>query len=138
MSNLFDLSASSSPKKKPGKKMFPLRKKLPTPTIKDQEIEEIFSKISQMSGELKEQVRKAFEKSGKTPEELANFCKNPAHFTKEQWKHFQERKDVMEAKIFGISQEDLQKKRREKEEKQSVKGRKGKTLGARKKWIDMR
>lgn len=140
MSSVFDLSGSG---KKPGKKpeKSPLAKKsssTPPPKITDAETRNMLERIKLLQSKLNEQIEDVMKKTGKDPTSVMKFAQNPSNFSPEQWNKMIEKKEELEKQITGLTKEQIQTKHAKKDLKESVKGRKGKTLGSRKKWLDMR
>jgi hypothetical protein len=134
--NLFDLSAKSG-KKKPEKERPSSPKAAPLPEISGNDTEKILQKMKKMHSELRTQVELIFEKSGQDPRTFSDYFNNPSNFEPEEWSRLQRKKEEISAQILGqAGARELRKPK--KPESRAAKERKGKTLGARKKWIDMR
>lgn len=142
--NIFDLSGQSSKKK-------PLKPKPPaaTPTPPPQEIpkelpnvpedvKNIFEKMRAMQKELLQKFDETCKRAGKDPRDVKEFCHNPSNFSAPAWHIINERKEILQEKIGGVSRTEIKQRKAQKEASKTSKERKGKTLGARKKWIDMR
>lgn len=137
-SNLFDLSSQTRPKKKAkpsaSNGVIPKQGKPPT----DIEIRKMLGRGKELYKNLVQKIDVLFQKSGQNPEEFSNFIKNPANFSPSVWEEMQNKKEQLEIQLLGISKEELRTKKNKKALKKSTKVLKGKTLGGRKKWIDMR
>lgn len=124
--NLFDLSGKGRGKTKPS----------PKPATKD----DVFERIETMQKrhhELVKQLEETYQKSGVDPKELSKYCQNPDNFTDKQWEQYKERKEQIETSITGLSPEKLRKSKESKAATRVTKERRGKTLGARKNWLNM-
>ncbi len=111
----------------------PTRRRL-TPS----ELDQLFKRMEKMRQDLEEKLQEIFQKSGKTRQQLENYLNNPNNFTPQQWAIVENGRKRIEEKVskaIGVQQKGLlEKKQRDK----AAKGRKGKTLGGRRKWISVR
>lgn len=105
---------------------------------RDPELKEIFNKMGDYHKELKDQIFNLLEKEGHTPQSLSRFLNNTSNFSEEQKKLIQKQKEELD-KTLGIKlNPSLQKIQKDKKTKKATQKRRGKTLGDRKGWIDMR
>lgn len=130
---LFDLSGKSQ-KKKLQKSENIVQGSSPS----NQETQAQLAKMKEMQANLTLQIEETMKKSGQDSATVAKFCQNPSNFTKEQWDKMQKRKEDLETTFSGLSKDALEAKKKKKAEVSANKERRGKTLGARKNWLDMR
>lgn len=102
------------------------------------EVFQILESMQKQHAELKQRLEDLYQKSGINRKELSNFCANPNNFTPSQWARMQQRNEDLELSITGLSRKDLRKSKEAKDQQLTAKSRRGKTLGPRKKWLDMR
>lgn len=142
-SNIFDEASkkySSERKKKEDARIKkppapePLAEKKP---IDDAELQRMFQRINALDDDLQKKMDRICEISGKTRKEIETYLNNQANFFPDEWKQIQLQKEQVEEMLFSKLGTDKQ-KQNAKKKKQLIKQRQGKTLGARKKWIDMR
>lgn len=149
--NLFDPSAhrkTTSPKKTE-KKMEEVRKLSPKITSeareklrrnlkeKDPELEEWLSRMDSFREELKSQVESLMEKKGHSPESLTRYLDTTSNFSKTEQNLIFEKREELD-KTLGIKLDpSLQRLKKKKSTEKSTKERQKKTLGARKRWMDM-
>lgn len=131
--SIFDLSRGSG-KGKPQKKR---ETQVPILAESTDDVIQKLQKMQEKHTKLVGQIEEIFQKSGVDPKELERYCENPSNFTPIQWTRVQERKEEIETSITGMSRENLRKSKDEKAKTQVTKERRGKTLGSRKKWLDM-
>ncbi|NGX43674.1 MAG: hypothetical protein K940chlam7_01974 [Chlamydiae bacterium] len=143
--NIFDEAAKRLGKKKK-KKTTPSAAPLtdaetPTPepaiTIEDEEAKEMLRKIHEMEDDLDSKMDHISQLSGMTKKEMHKFIENPNNFSSEKWGKAQKDKEALEKKIFGAIGIKAKNKILKKKKKKITKGRRGKTLGARKGWMQM-
>ena len=153
-SNIFDFASSMSKKKK-GKKKNKKKseagvgkqkeKTNKTPKIeidrskllKDEEVEEAFKKLEDQHEKLEKQLETAFDSLGKGPNELETYLSNPNNFSSETWKMMEKEKELYIKKITKAVGKNAMEGEKKKKIKKAQKKRRGKSLGARKKWLDM-
>lgn len=149
--NIFEAASNKLGKKKVKKgikKALPAKRHTPrVEAAKDPEVEEIRSKIRQMQQDITDKLEIINNHSGLKPEQVKNLLSDPKNFTSAQWVEIQNYRKILGDKIFNALGHDipLPKATSEKIEAQTpapkettAASRKGKTLGARKKWIPMR
>lgn len=131
MSNIFDLSGQSGKKKTP--KITP-PPSVPKTAITDDEVTDTLTKIRTMSLELQEKIQETQKKSGIEDQEIRDYLDGLKRHSPDNYEKIVEKKEDLERQITGVSIEQQQKR------KMVKKGRKlkGKTLGERKRWLDMR
>jgi hypothetical protein len=133
---LFDLSAKG-PKKKPEKSEKPqIPKVISLPSNQDTLAE--LAKMKETHAKFTNQFDETLKKAGHDQATLSKFCQNPSNFTKEQWEALQKKKEGLELMFSGLSKEALEEKKKKKAQATASKERRGKTLGSRKNWLDMR
>lgn len=125
--NLFDLSRKSQGKEKT----------LKIVNAKD-DIDQKLDQMTKQYHQLVEQLDEAYQKSGVSPNELSKYCQNPDNFKPSEWERFKQTKEGIETSITGLSSEKLRKSKEIKLNLKGAKERRGKTLGARKNWLNMR
>ena len=103
----------------------------------DPEVISMLEKIKEMGNDLDDKMGHIFELSGMSKKEGLEFIENPNNFTPEQWQKAQAQKDELIDKFFKPLGMTAKKKFLEKKKKILAKGRRGKTLGSRKGWIQM-
>lgn len=87
--------------------------------------------------EIQQRMDDAFQKSGVDPKDLDKYCENPNNFTPSQWSRLQHQQEEIEMILTGLSKESLAAQKELKVKSRVDKARKGKTLGARKNWLNM-
>jgi hypothetical protein len=137
-SNLFDLSARGAPKKKTKSAAQEPARLLPQKAIVDTEASQLLNRGKEIHRSLSAQLELLFKKSGNHPADLKSYVSNPKNFTADQWLEMQTKKEDLEMRLLGLSKAELQEKKAIALNTQSRKTRQGKTLGARRHWIDMR
>ncbi|MGA8165541.1 MAG: hypothetical protein WB791_11080 [Waddliaceae bacterium] len=105
--------------------------------ITTDEPEEMLKRIHKMDDDLENKMTRVCELSGMSRKEVHDFIENPDNFTVQQWKKAQEDKSAIEEKIYAIFGAEQQNIKAEKKKKKISKKRRGKTLGARKGWLQM-
>lgn len=157
--NIFDAARkklakkSNVPEVKRGKYRIKKRKLLvpppprELPRIVDQEIEEMRDKLRQMRNDIVEKLEIINKHSGVNAEQIRNYLSDQKNFTSTQWDELQSYRKILGERIFNaigrdvnISTSSEQKNTPEppKIKETTDTSRRGKTLGARKKWIPMR
>lgn len=137
--NIFDLSSKG---KTPKKKAAPAAPAAPDITVKNtasiEDIREQIEKMKEVQASFSNQIDDLFKKSGQDRQTLSKFCENPTNFTKDQWSTMQQKKEELETTLSGLSKENLEAQKKKKAVMAASKERRGKTLGSRKNWLDMR
>ena len=141
-SNINDAASDDLRKKKKKKKFKGTAKHKVAPpsnvsVITDTEIDKMLQKLRDMDDDLQTRMDKIAELSGMSPTEVKRFIENPDNFPPEEWSRMQRKKDDLEKKIYAGIGIEYQKRIMKKKKKKMQKGRRGKTLGARKGWIQM-
>lgn len=103
----------------------------------DTEIDTMLKKLRNMDDDLQNRMEKIAELSGMSTKEVKRFIENPDNFPSEEWSRIQRKKDDLEKKIYAGIGIEYQKRVQQKKKKKMQKGRRGKTLGSRKGWIQM-
>lgn len=140
--SIFDPSSHQPKKKaKPATKSAtqpPVAEEVKLRLFKDPEIKEWVERIETLHQEIENKTNELIEKGGHTPLSIRKYLDDPKNFSPKDWQMIQAQRERMD-KDFGIRIDPLFKKqRKEKETKVLSKERKGKSLGSRKRWIDMR
>ncbi len=110
----------------------------PTPpkvVNRDPEITDMLKNIEFMQKDLQNKLEYIKQKTGWGSEEIQKFMANPRNFSPKEWKQLQQNKDILGDQVWSTLGMEL--KPKESHRKNLAKERKGKTLGARKKWISM-
>lgn len=141
-SNIHDASSDDLRKKKKKRKVKGGTKNKVAPpsnvsVISDTDIDDMLKKIRDMDDDLQYRMGRIAELSGMSPTEVKRFIENPDNFPPEDWSRMQREKDALEQKIYSGIGVEYQKRILKKKKKKIAKGRRGKTLGARKGWIQM-
>ncbi len=141
-SNINDAASDDLRKKKKKKKFKGTAKHKVAPpsnvsVITDTEIDKMLQKLRDMDDDLQTRMDKIAELSGMSPTEVKRFIENPDNFPPEEWSRMQRKKDDLEKKIYSGIGIEYQKRIMKKKKNKMQKGRRGKTLGARKGWIQM-
>lgn len=134
--NLFspDAHSSKKPKAPPPKKAEEAKQEVSP----KEDAFKVLANMKKMHEELNVKIDNLFKQSGRDPREIREYFKEPRNFTAHEWKRIQDRKEELEAYIKVVSKEELKKKKSKQKTSEMSKERKGKTLGARKKWLPMR
>lgn len=151
--NSFSLFDSSS--HKPHKKVRPPEKakpKLPEypvapkfegqpPPMKrelDPEVTRWIEKIKALQTEISEKMDLLIEKQGHTPTSIKRYLSDRQNFTAQEWITIESKRDELEKSLGFALDPQFKKIKKVKDTEASTKKRKGKTLGGRKNWLDMR
>lgn len=94
------------------------------------DVNDMISKMRWMSEDLKNQVDNICKLYDVTIESVLKYVDDPSHFSPAQWESIQKSKEFFEKKVDQAIGKGA-------ESNPSKKGRKGKFLGARNKWISM-
>jgi len=129
-SNIFD-EASKKPKK--AKKPAPPKKPLT-----DAEVSKMLDRMNEMRREIEKKVEDACEGKGLTWQNVQDYVNEPKNFLPTEWKRLQHRREEVAEKLWASLGTDVKKKKAAVTKKKVAKKRKGKTLGARKRWIPMK
>lgn len=132
--NIFDLSGKS-PKKKPQKTVTATPS--PPASTSNDALGQI-AKMKEMQANFTIQIEETLKKTGQDIQTISKYCQNPSNFSKEQWEELQKKKEDLEVMFSGLSKEAIEVKKKKKADVAASKERRGKTLGARKNWLDMR
>ena len=144
--SLFDPSSHKHPKKVPKQGTpSPAPKAVKTEIkraareklFKDPELKEWVEKMDKMRKELNEKTNKLLEKGGHTPLSIKRYLDDPKNFSPQDWQLIQKQRDTLEADLGLAIDPAFKKMKKTKETKVLSKERKGKTLGSRKRWLDM-
>lgn len=137
----------STPGKEPSKaEEPPMAESPPEPTpkgskISDEELKKQLSLAKEKHKEIEQQLETFLMKSGLSKEMIKTFLDNPNNFTTAGWKILQSKRDNLTQKIWDHIGGEKSDEATLIKAKQKLKGasvQKGKTLGARKKWLPMR
>lgn len=147
--NIFDEASKRLSKKKKKKSIAPLSASLDsldaqsrressevTPQ-EDKDVQETLRRIHEIDDSLEEKMSRICQLTGMTRDEVQSFIDNPDNFASEQWRRAQKEKELLEEKIYAVIGMKEKKSGLKKKKKKLTKGRRGKTLGGRKGWIQM-
>lgn len=130
MSSIFDLSGQT-PKKKPPK---PVEPKKPAVTLSDQAVNEMLAKIKQMNTDLEDKLDATEKQLGVGHEEVKEKVEGLKANSAKTAEEIRVKKLELEKQLLGLTEKQLEGRK-----SASIAHKKrGKTLGARKGWIDMR
>lgn len=133
--NLFDLSGGGAKKGPPKKKVVPSRPK-ESPHL-DKDTAELLTRMKEQHEELQGKIDEVLSKKGLSPGQLKSFFANPSNFSEKEWSEIKQQKGKLAAKILGVSETAAERKIEDTEISKAAKDRRGKTLGARRKWLNM-
>lgn len=102
----------------------------------DPETQAMLQKIRTMQADLQQKFDALYKKAKMTPTEFKNYLDDPKNFSKKEWDFVQSNRYALEEKVWDVVGLELKPATGHKRENISHE-RKGKTLGARKKWIPM-
>lgn len=137
-----DNITSSNPNKDPDRPAKKKKKKkaaaVSAPiSLDDPELNDMFAKIYKMKDDLDNKFSRVREITGLSGSEISNYLNNPNNFTPFQWKQMEMDKKQAEEKLYlGLGKGSKEKSAKKLVEKKT-KERRGKMLGARKKWLQM-
>lgn len=106
----------------------------------DPEIRDMVGQIKTMQDDLKSRFDQLYVETGMNEDQLKTFMDNPKNFLPADWEFLQKNKNVLEEKVWNAVGEELKPKPQSAVRSSRTNPndeRKGKTLGARKKWLDM-
>lgn len=130
MSSIFDLSGQT-PKKKPPK---PVESKKPEVSLSDQAVNQMLEKIKSMNQDLANQLDKTEKELGVGPGEVKTKVEELKAVSAKTAEEIRVKRLELEKQILGLTEKQIEGRK-----SASIAHKKrGKTLGARKGWIDMR
>lgn len=130
MSSIFDLSGQT-PKKKPHK---PIESKKTGVVLSDQEVNHMLEKIKGMNLDLANQLDKTEKELGVAPGEVKTKVEELKAVSAKTAEEIRVKKLELEKQILGLTEKQLEGRK----SSAIAHKKRGKTLGARKGWIDMR
>lgn len=149
-SNIFEEAGKRRGKKKKKKvKSTSSKKPVPVPedkqpkqdvpkvAISDEETDEMLKKLRNMDEDLQSRMSRVCELSGMSSSEVQRYIENPDNFSMTQWSKIQHEKEALEDRVYAVIGLEAKKRKIKKKKKKMAKGRRGKTLGSRKGWIQM-
>lgn len=111
------------------------------PKLLGDDLQEMMAKMKKMHDELDRKLDEAYQKTGWTHQGIKNYLENPNNFRDFEWDRVQRERKGLLSQIWkslgNDASERFQKSEKKKEGDKAAKGRKGKTLGGRRKWIPM-
>lgn len=129
-------------------KQKPLKKKVsespssanaaPLAPLSDTDVKSMLERMHFMNKDLENKLESVYTKTGMPKEEIHNFLENPNNFSSTVWNKIQEDMTSLEQKVWAAVGKHMKKSMLKKKTDKKSKERKGKTLGARKKWIPVR
>ncbi len=129
----FNIFHSPPPKRRVEKQ----QQKETLPSLTDEEVEKMLQRMSDLHDELSDSLHAAFEQQGMSTDELARFLNDPTYFTEEQWKNIQEERKMQKEKLWEKIGKEKEEQMKLKKKKKKAKQMRGRTLGSRKKWLEM-
>jgi|688.fasta_scaffold16531_13 hypothetical protein len=132
--NIFETAAKKLGRQKKSTKSTPapIQKKK---RHSDPEIASMLQKIDDMKLDLQKKLDYIKNRMGWSNDQIQQFMNNPKNFPPKEWERIQQTKNALGDKVWAAIGLELKPKPRTRE---NIAGeRKGKTLGARKKWIPM-
>jgi len=136
--NIFDPKAHAS--KKPVKKepsSSPKPAARPGPLPSDDELRHELLKIHSMHDDLNVKLGELHDRIGYSRDDFDAYFSNSANFTTEEWGKIQSEKDRVASQL-GLGKAERTKLTKKHQGDKLSKERKGKMLGGRKRWLDMR
>ena len=139
--NIFEAAAKKLARKKallsPSQEKAQSTPPQPPKKHRDPEIREMMKKIDDMKQDLLKKMEYLQRTGGLTYEQVRAYMENPKNFTKTEWDKLQQTKNELGDKVWNALGEEL--KPKAEHVRENVEGeRKGKTLGARKRWIPVK
>ena len=123
-------------KKKLKKKKFSAPGPAPV-SLGDPEMDAIFAKIYTMKEDIDSKLNQLTDITGMSSQEITTYLTNPNNFTPKQWEKMEKDRKATEEKLYlglGVAaKQQTTKKVLEKKDRE----RRGKMIGARKKWMPM-
>ena len=150
--NIFETAAKKLGKNK-GKQpsgpvpLKPVADKDPTPTPnrpiipslpRDPQTQAMLNKIRTMQADLQQRFELLYKTAKMSAEEFKAYLANPKNFSKKDWEFVQKNKNILEVKVWDTVGTELKPSTSGRKRENLDQERKGKTLGARKKWIPMK
>ena len=129
--------ASSEGKSVPKKKAEKSTSIIASSPVGDMEVNDMLKRLRDMDEDLKKKMERVCELSGMTKREIEKYIENPHNFTASQWDKIQQEKDQLEEQLFAAIGIKAKKRILKKKKKKMARGRRGKTLGGRKGWMQM-
>lgn len=106
--------------------------------INDEELESQFKTFQNYYDQTAKQVDESYSKLGINKQKVADYLSDPNNFNPEQWQMIQQKRKEMQDQLWKLLGIERKKEVSRKEKEKTEQKRKGKTLGARKKWMPMR
>lgn len=113
--------------------------KEPAPVpIGDEELKQMFSRVYSYHDEVEKKLEEAYKYTGLSAKDVKAFIENPNNFPPQGYEIIAKQKERLFEQVeeWATHQPGMRKKKKKKSQ-ESDKTRKGKTLGARKKWLQM-
>ena len=101
----------------------------------DAEIKAMLQRMADMKKEMERQLTNIYSKAALSRLDIKEFLENPNNFSRKDWEKVQRHKDFLIEQISMIFTPESTIRRPPKTKEKVDKERRGKTLGARKKWI---
>lgn len=144
--SIFNSSAYAKPKKDSSgvkkEEAQPSQTPPPSKKIEDSstktEIDAMMNKIRQMHDDIERKLDDVYQKTGMDPKKIKTLLDNPNNFNPRQWEAVQEQRKNYASQISPPGVEGAESPSQESTENLTVKERKSKTIGSRRKWIPMR
>lgn len=133
---------SASPKKedisKPKKDVQQTSSAPSAPAVQDAEIEAMFTKVKLLREDVVKKLDALERGMGMSVKDVKEYLDNPRNFKKGVWEVIQRQRKMIEGRIFDLMSKDMKGKVQKQEAAKTGKERKKKSLGARKKWIQVK
>jgi hypothetical protein len=98
---------------------------------------EMIDRIRHLQNNLNEKIEGVLKQGKYDIVKITKFLSNKANFSEKEWQAIQSHRELIASSLGVKSKELITKEKKVQETRKMVKGRKGKTLGARRRWIDM-
>lgn len=105
---------------------------------KDPQVKEWIEKIEGLHKEIDDKIHHLLDQKGLSPASVKRYLEDPSNFDPVQLEMIRNGRDALESTIGSALGANMKMFKQTKVNAQVTKGRKGKTLGGRKKWMDMR
>lgn len=114
------------------------KKEPPPKVVEGEDLKKMFDRIYSYHDEVEKMLDEAYKQTGLSPSQVESLIGNPNNFPQQTYDIIVKRKEEMTKQIEEWTKlGPAEKKKKLKKSPDSDKTRKGKTLGARKKWLQM-
>lgn len=98
----------------------------------------MLEKMASMHDDIQRKLEDAYQQAGLTKKDISQYLDDPKNFPSYQWEVIQKQRKDLANKIWSMVGEDTKPQIEAKKRAQAQEGAKGKTLGARKRWIPVK